>query len=395
MAFAKVYNKEVYSMQMITKKEISFEKVSKIFKIPYILLRASNPQLNSKTIKEKSAITIPGFILSKKGYSLTNKEIDECFHLGNGNGKKAQFPKRVTDFIVDDITNYDSQKMYQNLYKLIAIYPFLKQKSIGNTVLTKPIVEIRIGTGTYKTHINAAFHGNEWITSAALMKCINKYALLLMEGNKLLLKTFDNHRLSIVPMVNPDGVDLVIHGKSAAKYYQKEVLKINNNNEDFSRWKANIRGVDLNKQFPAKWDEEVKRKPKSPHYRDYPGAIPFSEPETIAMKQLVENQHFYRVHALHTQGEEIYWGFASLEPSNAKSIAIQYANKTGYEAVQFVDNFAGFKDWFIQTYRKPGFTIELGKGTNPLPIQQFSQIFQKTWEIFYTNLTLNNEHLNS
>src|SRR5690625_4107099 len=113
MAFAKVYNKEVYSMQMITKKEISFEKVSKIFKIPYILLRASNPQLNSKTIKEKSAITIPGFILSKKGYSLTNKEIDECFHLGNGNGKKAQFPKRVTDFIVDDITDRKSTRMYQ------------------------------------------------------------------------------------------------------------------------------------------------------------------------------------------------------------------------------------------------------------------------------------------
>src|SRR5690625_7785658 len=125
MAFAKVYNKEVYTKHMINKKGISFEKVSKIFKIPYILLRASNPQLNSKTIKEKSAITIPGFILSKKGYSLTNKEIDECFHLGNGNGKKAQFPKSVTDIIVDDITNYDSQKIYQYVYKLIAFYPFL------------------------------------------------------------------------------------------------------------------------------------------------------------------------------------------------------------------------------------------------------------------------------
>ena len=33
------------------------------------------------------------------------------------------------------------------------------------------------------------------------------------------------------------------------------------------------------------------------------------------------------------------------------------------------------KDWFIQTYRRPGFTIEVGTGENPLPLSQFEEIY--------------------
>ena len=38
-------------------------------------------------------------------------------------------------------------------------------------------------------------------------------------------------------------------------------------------------------------------------------------------------------------------------------------------------SFAGYKDWFIQDFNKPGYTIEAGLGENPLPISQFEQIY--------------------
>ena len=38
--------------------------------------------------------------------------------------------------------------------------------------------------------------------------------------------------------------------------------------------------------------------------------------------------------------------------------------------------YAGYKDWFIQTYNRPGYTIEVGRGVNPLPLSQFPQIYR-------------------
>ena len=44
--------------------------------------------------------------------------------------------------------------------------------------------------------------------------------------------------------------------------------------------------------------------------------------------------------------------------------------------VPYASSFAGYKDWFIQTYDSPGYTIEAGLGTNPLPISQFNEIYR-------------------
>ena len=87
-------------------------------------------------------------------------------------------------------------------------------------------------------------------------------------------------------MVNPDGVDLVLNGPPSSEPYRSNVIEWNNNSLDFSGWKANIRGVDLNDQFPAEWERERARNPKNPGPRDYGGESPLSEPEAIAMADL-------------------------------------------------------------------------------------------------------------
>ena len=39
------------------------------------------------------------------------------------------------------------------------------------------------------------------------------------------------------------------------------------------------------------------------------------------------------------------------------------------------DSYAGYKDWFIQEFDKPGYTFEAGIGVNPLPISQLGTIY--------------------
>ena len=209
--------------------------------------------------------------------------------------------------------------------------------------------------------MNASFHANEWITTPILMKFLNEYLVALTNGRSVkgisALTLYLRSKLTAIPMVNPDGVNLVINGPPAGM--NAELVKLNKGNDDFSGWKANIRGVDLNKQFPANWEFEKNRKPKVPGPRDFPGFTPLSEPETKAMANDAIKEKYERMLALHTKGREIYWGYEGLEPPESEILANDFAKVSGYTAIRYVDSHAGYKDWFIQDFRKPGFTVEL------------------------------------
>lgn len=382
---------------------------SKIFNLPIEIIKSSNPSVSYTQIMIGQHIHIPGYILEE----YTIKAGDTFWQIANRNhitvgaleivnskinynqltiGDKIYLPQRVTELVITDVSNYSYDKMLNDIKKLQTIYPFIRQQSIGKSVLNKDIIELQIGVGTKEVHANGSFHANEWITTPIIMYFLNQYALALTNNlsirNQFMLPLFLQTTFSIVPMVNPDGVDLVINGLYAAGSLKESVLEINNENEDFSNWKANIRGVDLNNQFPALWEIEAERKTKTPQPRDYPGPYPLSEPEALAMAQLTEQRNFQRVNAFHTQGEEIYWGFEGLEPPISEIIVTEYARTSEYLPIQYVDSYAGYKDWFIWKFRKPGFTIELGKGVNPLPITDFFSIAEQTLGIFLANLYL-------
>ncbi len=374
---------------------------SQLFMIPIQLIIDSNQTINPSALKIGQEIKIPGFIAQK--YSLkqgdTFWKLSEARHLSvdallllnqkvNPNqlqaGTTILIPQRIITPIVIGKRNYHFSALTEDIQKLQDIYPFIKINQIGETVLGKPLQEIRFGKGQKKIQFNASFHANEWITSGVLMAILNHFLLALTNTKPIrgltMMPLYQLVDLSIVPMVNPDGVDLVINGPTAE--VREQVININRGSDDFSGWKANIRGVDLNDQFPANWELEKERGEKEPSPRDYPGTAPLTEPESIAMAQLARKNHFNRMLAFHTQGEEIYWGYEGLEPPESEILANEFSRVSGYKAVQYIDSHAGYKDWFIQEFRKPGFTIEMGKGINPLPLSQFDEIFEEVLGIF-------------
>ena len=105
---------------------------------------------------------------------------------------------------------------------------------------------------------------------------------------------------------------------------------------------------------------------------------PLTEPESLAIYRFTLSHNFRMVIAYHTQGEEIYWQFQNFNPPNSFYIGSKFAAASGYLLAKtpYNSSFAGFKDWFIQNYNRPGYTIEAGLGQSPLPISQFDQIYQ-------------------
>ncbi|MED1607376.1 M14 family metallopeptidase [Cytobacillus kochii] len=380
---------------------------SQLFMVPINLVIDSNPQVDPSSLQIGQSIQIPGFHTStiklQKGDSLwqiaskNNLPVDALLLLNQELqpqnlqvNQTVLVPTRVIMPLMDRKKSYSFKTLQDDLNQLKEVYPFIKINEIGYSVTGKPLYEIRIGTGEKQVHYNASFHANEWITTPVLMSLINAYLLSMTNAKPLrgieTLPYYSRVELSVVPMVNPDGVDLVLGGPPEG--YKEEILAINEQKDDFSLWKANIRGVDLNKQYPAKWEYEKERKPDVPSSRDFPGYEPLSEPEAIAMANLVENNNFSLLLAFHTQGEEFYWGYEGLEPPDSKVIADEFERVSGYRSVQYVDSFAGFRDWFIKEYRRPGFTMELGKGVNPLPLSQYEDMYEEMLGVFLASLYL-------
>lgn len=292
--------------------------------------------------------------------------------------------------IVQTNVNYTSDILNQNIESLKIVYPFLEIGEIGRSVLNRPLKYIKIGNGNKEVLYNGAFHANEWITTPILMKFIEEYSKAFVDNRTIYgynaKSLFYNTSLYIVPMVNPDGVDLVTGGISNVENAYKNAQKIANNfpNIPFPNgWKANIEGIDLNLQFPAGWEnaKEIKYAQgfDMPAPRDFVGEGPLTAPESLAIYNFTLQHNFRIVIAYHTQGEEIYWKFQNFNPPMSEYIGRQFADSSGYVLAEtpYNSSFAGYKDWFIQNYNRPGYTIEAGLGENPLPISQFNTIYER------------------
>ncbi|HBD86950.1 MAG TPA: gamma-D-glutamyl-meso-diaminopimelate peptidase, partial [Clostridiales bacterium] len=146
---------------------------------------------------------------------------------------------------------------------------------------------------------------------------------------------------------------------------------------------ANIYGTDLNLQYPAGWEEARRIKFAQgftgPAPRDYVGTAPLSAPESLAIYDLTIRLDPALTLSYHTQGGIIYWKYQNFMPPRSLEFAECFAMSSGYalEETPYASGFAGYKDWFIETYNRPGYTIECGLGENPLPMSQFDEIYRE------------------
>ena len=277
---------------------------------------------------------------------------------------------------------------YFEICKLIKVlkneYGFLSTEIIGKSVLGKDIYALKIGQGSETVLFAGSFHGSERITALVLLKFVNelceKYKLEQNMNGFVVKEILKNATLVVVPFVNPDGCEIARAGYLAAENKAQFIKKISKNNT--LKYNANARGVDINHNFPAGWKQlhalEQKNGIYGPSSTRYGGSCPASEPETVALMQLCQRINFKHILAFHSQGEVIYYRY-NKRLSKAEEQAQILAKTSGY-VLSDPEGLAvggGFKDWFIEKYSKPAFTIELGKGENPLATEEAEKIYEK------------------
>lgn len=322
----------------------SFEEISERFTSPLPLLKAANPI-------RKPKVTVP-----------------------------------IRSSVVPTDVRYCSEILEFNLKSLAVRFPFVSLFSIGKSVLGKDLCCIKIGDGKKEIFYNGAHHADEWITSVILARFAEDFSAAAAYGTFLAGQNVRNVLLSstlyILPCVNPDGVDLVTEAYPKGSAIRRDAKTMSDGENFPENWKANIVGVDLNLNYPAGWSDARDFKFSlgytDPGPRGYVGPYPLSEPETKAMAAFTDRHPFELIIALHAQGKEIFPEYKGKSYKNAAEIAAKFAELSGYEvkATPAEMGNAGYKDWFVDKYERPGFTVEVGIGKNPLPVCQFGEIYR-------------------
>lgn len=298
-----------------------------------------------------------------------------------------------------ELITYHYETTMRAIDTLRLYYPFLEKSTIGRSVMGKEIPVLKLGSGKTEVCYSAAIHANEWITAPLLLQFVQEYAEAVSAGEQLYgadaRSLFRQITLYVIPLLNPDGVDLVTGALTEGDYYDKarQIAAAYPQIPFPDGWKANIDGVDLNLQFPADWElaKEIKYKQgyTMPAPRDYVGEAPLSAPESRALYEFTVAHRFALILTYHTQGEVIYWKYKDLEPERSKEIAEYFGKVSGYavEETPYASGNAGYKDWFILQFDRPGYTIEAGYGENPLPIEDLPEIYRRNTGILTGGMT--------
>jgi len=253
---------------------------------------------------------------------------------------------------------------------------------IGKSVLNRYIYSVNFDFETKETVIiQGAIHAREHITTNLICCLIND-----VSKNYNKYKALNTPNIIFIPMLNPDGVELCYKGLKSVenKKLRKFLLSINGS-KDFSLFKANANGVDLNTNFDAKWGSGKNNK-LFPSTSDYIGESPMSEPEVQAIAVLTNNIKPVFTISYHAKGQEIYYNFFNKKENLKRDYKIaKIISRSLHYRIKNLESESGggYKDWCILRFGIPALTIEVGKDSLSHPIKEsaIKQIFNRNKNI--------------
>lgn len=287
--------------------------------------------------------------------------------------------------------------LIEKLEELSAENEIFNYYYIGESVLSRKIPIITLGDPSAKKSILyvATHHATENICTSALLSFIEEYLEAYSSIRQIcqinLRYLFKMRKIYIVPMLNPDGVEYRLNGIDDTNPIKGRIIGYNSGSMDFSKWNSNARGVDLNHNYNASFEQykEYEKENKiTAGPSKFSGEAPESEPEIQALTSFIRyySDELQGILTLHSQGEEIYYKSNGICPKGAEIKARHIAKMTGYTLSEAKGASAcgGLTDWCIKELNIPSYTIECGKGENPLDITQAGSIYLRLRELLFT-----------
>jgi len=283
---------------------------------------------------------------------------------------------------------YSYAEMMEDLNELQRYYPeCVKVETRGKSYQGRAIPVVTFGnpTAQQKVMIQSAIHAREYLSAQLVMAMLEHYAKNYSTGSyqgRSLRDLFQQVGLVILPMVNPDGVEIAQKGEKGAKTEDVRLWIRQHTQAGVSHTqiKSNARGVDLNRNFQNGFGKDRKVK-WNKDYSHYPGEYPHSEIESQLLLTIAQEHNYVCFLNYHTCGNLVYYGCKNAsERVNTKALKMSQLIKrhTGFPLYGPTTSpeCGSWADEVEVLYGRPSATIELGT-RNPVPIAEFSDLYKK------------------
>ncbi len=313
--------------------------------------------------------------------------------------------KKGNSYAENKLTIVDTSKSKYTYIEMTEDLELLEEKYgdcihvsiLSDTYDKRNIYQVILGNPNAKKKImvQSSLHAREYMTSLLTMKQIEFYCKNYYSGiyqNEYFSELFEDVAFYIVPMANPDGVTISQFGASGIKNktLRAKVTTLCNRygkgkSSYYAMWKANARGVDLNRNFAQYWEIVRDTEPRASAY-GYKGKNPISEIETEILVNMFDSIKPTATISYHATGSIIFWDFG--QKGKLKEQASKFTNMvkslTSYSLVQGFNKYhaAGFSDWVSISRKTPAITIEIGRNSCPLGINEFKSIWSKNKLIY-------------
>ncbi|MDO5416102.1 MAG: M14 family zinc carboxypeptidase [Lachnospiraceae bacterium] len=317
----------------------------------------------------------------------------------------AQIADVTNDPIVVTTEKYSYDQMVNDMNRLKQRYGNrIRVNGIGTSLDGRTIFDCIVGNPSASKHIlvQGGIHGREYLNPMLIMQqmemALANYDSGSIKGQSL-SGLFQQVAIHFVPMSNPDGVSISQFGFEGIRSQElKDIISTSyvmdtaagRTTADLgtylSKWKANGRGVDLNLNFDALWNDVYTA--EFPSYSGYKGTAPGSEPEAQALMNLYNNPSYpwKAVVNYHSMGDVIYWDILGnkVQPESSELANLMSAVTGGYRILPS-EGGGGFKDWIQLGGRPvPSVTLETGKVACPIPLSEYGTIWSQnriTWAV--------------
>lgn len=290
-------------------------------------------------------------------------------------------------YVVNPYTPYDHGRVMTETAELEASYPgLIERRVIGQSVEGRELVALKLGYGDKTIIFNGAIHGCESFTTNFLMHLIDRYAYGYATDSEYegysYRELLDKVSFIVVPMLNPDGVNIAQNGAEAAAD-PESIRSMDKTGAGYYAWKSNADGVDLNRNFPYNWSRF--NYVQWPALRYYVGPYANSEPETRAMVSLLASENFCELADFHSYGETLYWtdNLSEQYYDEHHELAGLIMDGVGYAdaGVEDVDEFAGYLSNYARgVYGVFSATVELAPYFG-YPASEFDAAAQQVYPI--------------
>ena len=300
--------------------------------------------------------------------------------------------------------SYSYDQMMEDLDALKERYPeMMELNSRAVTADGREVMEVMLGSPEAGHHIliQASIHGREYMNTVLAMNQIEDYLRGYYEKNYngiMWSDLYQNVCIHVLPMSNPDGVMISQQGVDAIRNeglkqnllqcYERDLSDGTFSGDQslyFQQWKANAKGVDLNRNFDEGWDSYIGR--PMPSSERYKGDSAVSEEETRAILGVYKDFELDCCISYHSFGNLIYWNYGSQgEIYEAdRRLAECVGAVTSYElhsTVQDSTDSAGCSDYFVLEAGIPAVTIENGGQNCPLPIEEYQPMYVRNQNLW-------------